>query len=191
MPTYPKDVIRDLIDGKLPWEMLKQMMSSTKDSDRFGKYIEILQERVSWKEKILLPLTEHLFIVQKDSRRIVKCDCGCEFGDYRQNWKLQALIYVRDTDETLSEIWIGPRTGDSPRRTEIREYYCPGCGAQLEVEAVPPGYHVLFDFLPDLDAFYGKWLGKPLPGGSEKEWFVDKTYEITNEWGKEPPIQKR
>jgi acetone carboxylase gamma subunit len=34
---------------------------------------------------------------------------------------------------------------------------------QLEVEAVPPGYPVVFDFLPDIDTFYEKWLGKPVP----------------------------
>jgi acetone carboxylase gamma subunit len=32
----------------------------------------------------------------------------------------------------------------------------PGCGELLEVEAVPPGCPILFDFLPDLDALEGK-----------------------------------
>ncbi len=187
MPTYSEDEIRDLIEGKLSWEMLKRMMSSPKDSDRFETYVAVLQKRVSWQDRILLPLAEHLYIVQKGESRVVKCDCGHEFGDYRQNWKLEALINVRDTDAKLGEVYIGPRVGENggSRRTELREYYCPGCGLQLEVEAVPPGYHALFDFLPDLDAFYARWLEKPLPSGTEKEWFVDKTYEVTSEWANE------
>jgi acetone carboxylase gamma subunit len=33
----------------------------------------------------------------------------------------------------------------------------------LEVEAVPPGYPVVHDFLPDLEGFYSEWLGRELP----------------------------
>jgi acetone carboxylase gamma subunit len=153
MPTYTKEIIRDLIDGKLPWQTLKNIMSGDKDGDRFEKYLEILQERVSWSEKILVPLTEHLFVVQKGDERIIKCSCGHEFGDYRKNWKHAALIYVRDTEEKLDEIFEGLHKPD-PGWAVIREYYCPDCAAQLEVEAVPPGYPVVFDFLPDIDGFY-------------------------------------
>jgi acetone carboxylase gamma subunit len=31
------------------------------------------------------------------------------------------------------------------------------------VEAVPPGYPVMFDFAPDIDAFYTHYLGRPPP----------------------------
>ena len=46
MATYAKDVIRDLIDGKLPWQTTKPIMSDFKDEERFATYLEILQERV-------------------------------------------------------------------------------------------------------------------------------------------------
>ncbi len=153
MPTYTKETIADLIDGKLAWQTLKSIMSSDKDTDRFEKYLEILQERVSWDETILVPIAEHLYVVQKGNERIVKCDCGQEFGDYKVNWKLSALIYVRNTDEKLDEIYEGYHKPD-PEWNEIREFYCPGCAAQLEVEALPPGYPIQFDFLPDIDGFY-------------------------------------
>ena len=136
-------------------------MSSFKDRDRFEKYIEILQDRVSWQDRILLPIAEHLFIVQKNKDRIVKCDCGHEFGDYRTNWKLHANIRVRESEEDLEEIFIGGRKCD-PQWMVLREYYCPNCFAQLEVEAVPPGYPVIFDFEPDIDGFYREWLKSPL-----------------------------
>ena len=161
MSSYPKDLIRDLIDGRLPWQTTKQVMSDFKDDGRFETYLEILQERVPWKERILLPLGEHLYIVQKGKDRIVKCDCGHEFGLYTENWKLAASIYVRDNEEKLEEIYPGDRKCD-PNWMEIREYYCPACLTQLETEAVTPGYPVVFDFVPDLEGFYRDWLKKPL-----------------------------
>ncbi len=60
---YPKQDLRDLFEGKLSWEKVKSIMSSPKDDDRFEKYVEILQENVSWPEKILMPMGEHLNVV--------------------------------------------------------------------------------------------------------------------------------
>jgi acetone carboxylase gamma subunit len=178
---YSKQDLKDLYDGKLPWDKIKEIMSRPKDDDRFDKYVEILQERVPWPERILLPLGEHLYVVQKGKEQIVKCDCGHEFGDYRRNWKLSALIFVRDTREKLEEIYPGIRCPD-PSLCEVREYYCPGCSSLLKVESVPVGYPIIFDFLPDLDAFYRDWLGRPLP--EEKE-FKDMSYGVTREWGRQ------
>lgn len=182
MDSYPpREVLKDLIEGKLDWLRVKQIMSSPKDADRFEKYLALIQERVRWPEKILLPLGEHLYIVAKGRQRIVKCDCGCEFGDWRENWKLKALVYVRNTRQKLAEIYPGPRSPD-PAWCEIREFYCPSCGAQLEVENVPPGYPVTFDFLPDIDAFYAQWVGKPL---SEQVSAEDKSVKVTSQWASE------
>lgn len=178
MPEYDIGEIERLVDGKLPWPRVQEIMKGAKDSDRFDKWLQILQGRVSWPEKILLPLTPDLFIVQKGGERIVKCRCGHEFGDYRVNWKLYSSIYVRDTEEKLEEIYRGNEQPD-PSWVQIREYYCPGCGAQLEVEAVPRGSPPDFEFLPDLDTFYREWLGRPLPDQQE---FVDKTVDVVQEW---------
>jgi acetone carboxylase, gamma subunit len=163
-PSYPSNVITDLITSQLPWEQTKRIMSDYKDADRFDKYIAVLQASVQWKEQILLPIGEHLYIVQKSAERVVKCDCGQEFGDYHKNWKLSALIRVRNTQASLEPIYSGPRKPD-PKWMEIREYLCPNCATLLEVEAVPPGWPVIFDFLPDLESFYEEWLGRPLPNG--------------------------
>lgn len=177
--SYPKEIIKDLIEGKLPWDRTKRIISGYKDEDRFDKYVQILQEKVSWKEKILLPLTDELYIVQKGNERVVKCTCGHEFGDYRVNWKLRALVNVRKSPEELKEIYPYPGAPD-PEYCEIREYYCPGCGNQLQVETLPAGYPIVMDFLPDLDSFYSEWLGKPLP--QEKE-FKDLSSEfIKQNW---------
>lgn len=178
MAEYDIAELERLVDGKLPWPRVQEIMKAPKDSDRFHKWVEILQRRVSWPEAILLPLSPNLFIVQKGSDRIVKCRCGHEFGDYRVNWKLSANIYVRDTEEKLKEVYRGIEQPD-PGWTQIREYSCPGCGSQLEVEAMPRGAPPDFEFLPDLDTFYRDWLGRPLPDQKE---FADKTLDTVREW---------
>lgn len=178
--SYPKEIIKALIEGNLPWERVKWIASAYKDADRFEKYVEILQEKMPWKERILLPLTDELYIVEKGEDRLVKCTCGYEFGDYRENWKLRARIYVRHTDEEIDELYPAAYESRPPLDlVEIREYYCPGCANQLEVEVVPFGYPIIFDFLPDLDTFYRDWLGKPL---KTKKEFEDRTYGVIKDW---------
>lgn len=163
MASYDRQTIEELIDGTLEWHQIKEMMSSHKDPERFETYLSILQERVPWDDPIILPAGMHLYIVQKpNGDRIVKCDCGHEFCDYQDNWKLHALIYVRDDIKKMNEIYPVLMAPD-PEWQVIREYYCPGCGTQLEVEAVTPWYPVIKDFEPDIDTFYNEWLKKPLP----------------------------
>jgi acetone carboxylase, gamma subunit len=148
--AWSKDVLRDLSEGALDLDVLLEMQQGDKEDDRFETMLAIEQDKISWTDKIVVPLGEHLYVVQKGDDRVVKCTCGYEFGDYRQNWKLNAAVYVRDTEESLDEIYPGPRKCDVTWMG-LREYYCPTCGRMLEQEAVPPGYPVVFDFLPELD----------------------------------------
>ena len=104
MTSYSKEVISDLVAGKLPWPQTRRIMSAYKDDDRFFKYVAALQDRVAWKDPILLPISDHLFICESDEGRITRCECGHSFGDYRKNWKLKAAILVRNTEESLREI---------------------------------------------------------------------------------------
>jgi acetone carboxylase gamma subunit len=158
--------LRDLVDERLPRGGVRAIQSAFKDPGRFDLYLALLQERVEWEERIVLPFGEHLYIVAKPGAgHVVKCDCGHEFGDYRSNWKLEALIAVRDSYELLREIYPEMMQGD-PAWNVLREYFCPGCNTLLEVEALPTGYPVVHDFLPDLEGFYEGWLGRPLPGAA-------------------------
>jgi acetone carboxylase gamma subunit len=162
MSQYPKEVIRDLVDGRLPWPQTRRVMSAYKDDDRFFKYIEVLQDRVAWKDPILLPVSDRLYICDSaDEGRVVRCECGHSFGDYRKNWKLNAVINVRNTEESLREIYPTSDIPD-PNWMEIREFFCPECAHLHEVEAAAPGYPIVHDFQPDLEGFYRDWLGKPL-----------------------------
>lgn len=147
---YPKEYVKLLIEGKLDSEELWKVQTSPKDDGRFEKVLEIEQERVPWKEEIIVPLQEKLYIVKKGKDKVVKCECGYEFGDYRKNWKESALVYQRETEEQLEEIHVYPNNSN-PNATILREFYCPGCTVQLDVEAVPQGYPFIFKALPDID----------------------------------------
>jgi len=162
MTGEDKKTLERMINGELKWEELKPIISDKKDPNRFVNILEILQNKMEWNEKILIPLHEHLYVIAKDGERIVKCDCGYEFGDYQKNWKLKCRVRVRDTEETLEELY--PKYMSShPDWMELREFFCPGCFTLLDTESVPPGYPVVFNFLPDIDAFYENWLGRKAP----------------------------
>lgn len=162
MRRYDTDTLQALLDGTLPFDRLHGMLSDHKDADRFRAMLALHQEAVPWGDRILIPYGEHLYVVQRpDGARIVKCRCGHEFCEVTRNWKLEALVHLRDTEERLRELYPAPMHCD-PEWMNLREYLCPGCATLLEVEAVPPGYPVVFDFQPDLDGFYRDWLGEPL-----------------------------
>lgn len=162
MTAYSNEVIRDLVSGQLPWPQTKRIMSAYKDEDRFFKVLQVLQERVAWTEKILLPISDHLFIVQGKKSRTTRCECGHDFGHYKKNWKLKANISVRNTEKSLREIYPNNDILD-PRWMELREFICPSCGTLHEVEACAPGYPILHEFEPDIEGFYSDWLKRPLP----------------------------
>ena len=204
---FTKENFELLIDGKLPWEEVKKAIRlSPKDADRFHKYIEILQAKVPWDDRILLRISDHLYIVAKSGNgrtvtkgdrratkgdrgvtkgdRVIKCDCGHEFGDYRVNWKLGCRVYVRATDEAIAEVITIPEARHNTDLVEMREFYCPGCYALLGVEVVPPGYPPIFEMFPDLDSFYREWLGSPLED-EDPDWFQDRTSDKPAAWIKE------
>ena len=165
MTARGPETIADLIAGRLPWPEVKRIMSAYKGDGRFFEALAVLQARVPWDERILLPVGERLYVVQKGRERITKCECGHEFGDYRKNWKFAALVRIRRDEASLREIYPHSDPCD-PAWMELREFICPGCASLLEVEACAPGYPVLRDFAPDLEGFYREWLGAPLdPAG--------------------------
>lgn len=162
MTSLDRASLADLLDGRLPWQQLKGVMSGTKDPSRFELYLQVLQERAAFTDQILLPLTEHLYVVARDGERVVICDCGHLFGPLERNWKQASRILVRDSEALLEEIYDTYHRCD-PEWMELREYFCPGCWSLLEVEAVPPGYPVVYDFKPDIDGFYESFLHRPAP----------------------------
>ncbi|MDD2704416.1 MAG: acetone carboxylase subunit gamma [Acidocella sp.] len=163
MSKYTKKQVSELVDCRADWDTVHRMLSMPKDPERFQMYVEVLQEKVPFKDKIILPLGPHLYIVQNAAKKwVTKCDCGHEFGDYRENWKLNALVYVRDTVEKMVEVYPQLMAPD-PAWQVYREYVCPECGILHDVEAPTPWYPVVHDFEPDIEAFYSEWVNLPIP----------------------------
>jgi acetone carboxylase gamma subunit len=126
--------------------------------------VSVLQDRVPYDDPIALPVGEGLNIIRRraDDQLVVRCDCGHDFCAANRNWKMEAVVHIRSTDEAMREIF--PRMAHADVDwMELREFFCPSCARQLEVEAVPPGYPVVHDFLPDVAGFYRGWLRRPLP----------------------------
>jgi N-methylhydantoinase B/acetone carboxylase alpha subunit len=159
-----RDTLAALVDERLSRREVKDIQSGYKDPDRFDKWLSVLQERVTYEDTIVLPAGEGLNIVRRrsDGELVYRCDCGHDFCAHNRNWKMDALVYVRDTEEAMLEVY--PKmAGPDPELQQIREYYCPGCARQLEVEALQPGYPVVHEFLPDIEGFYRGWLGREVP----------------------------
>jgi acetone carboxylase gamma subunit len=161
--TLEPETLAALFEERLARREVRDIQSSFKNPDRFDQWLTLLQGRVPYPEPIVLPAGEGLNIVRRGEREYAtRCDCGHWFGDWRSNWKLDAVVHVRRTNESLREVY--PERGHcDPDWMELREYHCPSCARQLEVEALPPGYPVVHEFLPDLEGFYSAWLGRDLP----------------------------
>jgi acetone carboxylase, alpha subunit len=158
------DTLVALFEEQLSRREVKEIQSGYKDADRFEKWLAVLKGCVFYEEEIVLPAGEGLNIVRAaDGQLLYRCDCGHDFCAHNRNWKMDAVVYVRETEEAVLEVY--PRmAGPDPRLQQIREYICPTCARQLEVEALPPGYPVVHEFLPDIEGFYRGWLGRELPG---------------------------
>lgn len=178
-----KELVGQLIDGTVAdSDATRLLKMAHKDKDRFFKYIEALQERVSWPEKILLRLGDKLYIVRgSGNSRVVKCTCGHEFGDYRENWKLRCKIRTRKTQQEMDQVYDPAPAVPQAGIQEIREFFCPECATQHAVEVVAPGYPIVFEMLPDLDKFYRDYMDAPLPDESP-EWYADHSHKVTASW---------
>ncbi|HEX4107886.1 MAG TPA: hydantoinase B/oxoprolinase family protein [Solirubrobacteraceae bacterium] len=159
-----KELLADLLDEKLSRRAVHDIQSGHKDPDRFDKWVALLQERVSYDDRIVLPFGEGLNIVRRasDGELVIRSDAGHDFCRWDENWKMHAVMFVRDTDELYRELYpaFSHPEGDW---MELREYYCPISGQLLETEAVTPGYPVVHEYLPDIDGFYRGWLGREVP----------------------------
>lgn len=78
--------------------------------------------------------------------------CGRNLGSARENYKNGCLVYDRDPREIHQPIVSGPfNFSPDPMWVRIVEFYCPGCGTQIETEYLPPGHPITRDIEIDLD----------------------------------------
>lgn len=162
--TVSEEVLADMLDEKLSRRSVRDIQSGFKDAERFDTWIKVLQARAEYDDQIVLPVGEGLNIVKRasDGEFMIRTDAGADLCRWDENWKMHTVMNVRNTNESLGEIY--PKFAHcDPEWMELREYFCPVSGTLLEVEAVTPGYPVVHDFLPNLKGFYEGWLGRQLP----------------------------
>lgn len=81
-----------------------------------------------------------------DSERWHCRSCGHDVGAARDNYKKGLLIYEREPSEIHRPLIEGEFTfSPNPEWIRIIEFYCPGCGRQVETEYLPPGHPVTHD----------------------------------------------
>jgi acetone carboxylase gamma subunit len=99
-----------------------------------------------------LRVTEYLDL-DLDGERWLCNRCGHEIGPARENYKRGCLLYDRDPREIHPPLVPGSFSfSPDPLWVRIVEFYCPGCGTQVETEYLPPGHPITHDIEIDLDS---------------------------------------
>lgn len=88
-----------------------------------------------------------------DRERWLCGKCGHDIGHARDNVKRGLLVAERDPAEIHRPLIDGPYTfSPNPAWIRILEFYCPGCGLQIETEYLPRGHPITHTTEIDLDA---------------------------------------
>jgi N-methylhydantoinase B/oxoprolinase/acetone carboxylase alpha subunit/acetone carboxylase gamma subunit len=113
----------------------------SKEKEIVAKGLKPLGE-VKIVEKIF-SLTPYVDIVlDKKGRKLAVCSkCGFVYCEANENFKLHCLIYERDPSNFHSG-----RLAYDREWCIFREFYCPSCASQTEVEAIVPGTPILNDY---------------------------------------------
>ena len=99
-----------------------------------------------------LRITEYLDL-DLDREQWVCERCDRVLGPAQESYKKGCLLYDRDPREVHPPIVEGNFSfAPDPLWVRIVEFYCPGCGTQIETEYLPPGHPITHDIEIDLPA---------------------------------------
>ena len=100
----------------------------------------------------MLKVGENLLLELDEERW--QCEaCGHDLGHARDNVKRGLLVGERDPREVHPPLIEGEFTfAPNPEWIRILEFYCPGCGTQIETEYLPPGHPITHTTEIDLDS---------------------------------------
>ncbi|MFZ2177738.1 MAG: acetone carboxylase subunit gamma [Rhodococcus sp. (in: high G+C Gram-positive bacteria)] len=110
-----------------------------------------------------IPMTEYLAI-ELDSERWHCRVCNHDLGNARGNYKEGTLVYDRDPREIHPAV-LDPEKYEftfapDPNFCRILEFYCPGCGTQIETEYTAPGHPPTVDMIWDIDSLRTQWADR-------------------------------
>jgi acetone carboxylase gamma subunit len=99
-----------------------------------------------------LRITEYLDL-DLESELWICNRCDHRLGPARENYKKGCLLYDRDPREIHAPLVEGQYSfAPDPLWVRIVEFYCPGCGTQIETEYLPPGHPMTWDIELDVDS---------------------------------------
>jgi acetone carboxylase, gamma subunit len=98
--------------------------------------------------------------------------CNRPLIDAVENYKRGCLVYARDPREVHNAVLEGEYTfAPDPKWVQIIEFYCPGCGVQIETEYLPLGHPITHDIAINIEG-----LKKRLASGELR--IVNKRLEV-------------
>ena len=114
-------------------------------------------------------ITEYLDI-DLESERWTCAVCEHAIGPAREDYKRGLLLYDRDPRDIYparidGELSFAP----DPGWCRIVEFYCPGCGTQVETEYLPPGHPLTHDIEIDVEALKAQHTAQAAGPGGERE----------------------
>ncbi|MHB0979058.1 MAG: hydantoinase B/oxoprolinase family protein [Thermoleophilia bacterium] len=155
---YLKDLVERRATGNLS-QVAKDFLAETEAfSPSFAQEIQDEVEAcgkswspIGFKDKVEERLTELTMYVDvgrlANGQTVTSCSkCGFVYGDAQHNFKYYTLVHERKPSEILPGPDSDDRLGPDDDWNIFREFYCPGCGAQIEVESVPPGMPILKNY---------------------------------------------
>jgi acetone carboxylase gamma subunit len=78
--------------------------------------------------------------------------CDEDLGPAARNYKEGCLLYDRNPQEIHRPLIKAEFTAaPDPEWVRIVEFYCPGCGTQMETEYLPPGHPITHDIEIDVE----------------------------------------
>jgi acetophenone carboxylase len=95
--------------------------------------------------------------------------CGAPMNSARQPYQQGALIYEKPANEIYGEtIQLSKDTSiaysPDPDFMRVVELYCPGCGALISVQYLPPGHPIPVDIQLDIDQLKARYAKEAGPG---------------------------
>jgi len=106
-------------------------------------------------------VTESLDI-DLDSEKWCCHSCGAAMDSAREPYTKGALVYEKPAGEIYGEaIKLSADTAVSyspdPDFMRIIEFYCPGCGALISVQYLPPGHPIPVEIQLDIDRLKARY----------------------------------
>jgi acetone carboxylase gamma subunit len=103
-----------------------------------------------------LIVTEYLEL-DLDQGRWFCGSCNRDLIESEENYKKGCRVYIRDPREIHNPVFEAEYNfAPDPNWSRILEFYCPGCGVQIETEYLPLGHPVTHDIDIDVEGLKGR-----------------------------------